>query len=108
MSSLTLKVSERTKSGSTFFEGTVTIPGAKPTKLVKKSDQTTQFSTRSSLLATARNFAKRLGFGGVDTDTPKKSITTKSRTTTKGRTATKSRTKSRTTTTARTSSSKKR
>lgn len=79
MSSLPLKVSERKQDGKTVFEGTVTIPGAKPTKLVKKSDQTTQFGTRSGLLTTARSFAKKLGFDGVDE--PAKSVTTKSRTT---------------------------
>lgn len=85
MSLLQVKVSQKTKDGQSFFEGTVTIPGAKPTKLVKKADQTTQFSNRSGVLTTARSLAKNLGFEGIDAADPsvtakaaKKSVKTKS------------------------------
>ena len=90
MSFLPLKVSEKMKDGKTFFEGTVAISGVKPTKLIKKSDQSTQFANRSGVLTTARNFAKKLGFEGINLNEGKKPIkkamkkkarTTKSRTT---------------------------
>lgn len=61
VTTLNVKVSERTKDGKTYFEGTVALPGAKPTKLVRKSTGTTLFSTRSALTTSARNFAKQFG-----------------------------------------------
>ncbi len=64
---LSVKVSSRTNDqGATFFEGTVSIQGLKPTKLVKKSDGASQFPTKSALTGAARNLAKSLGFSDVE------------------------------------------
>lgn len=46
------------KSGE-GFEGTVYVPGLKPTKMVKK-DQSSVYSTRKSVLAGAKIIASRL------------------------------------------------
>jgi hypothetical protein len=116
MSNLSVKVSQRTKAGKTFFEGTVSIPGVRPTKLAKR-DQTTQFSNRSGVLTAARNFAKKFGFSGVDTGegsqtqrAAKKTVrTTKAkakRRTTEATARGKSKTKAKATTTTRTTRSK--
>lgn len=68
---LSVRVSSRKNDqGSSFFEGTVSIQGLKPTKLVKKSDGSSQFPTKSAVSGAARNLAKSLGFNDVDiTDT---------------------------------------
>jgi hypothetical protein len=64
---LSVKVSSRTNDqGETSFEGTVSIQGLKPTKLVKKSDGASQFPTKSALSGAARNLAKSLGFSDVE------------------------------------------
>lgn len=56
-----VKVTSRTVEGQKVFEGTVTLPGVKPTKLVKKSDQSTRFSTRSAVVSAAKGLARTLG-----------------------------------------------
>lgn len=55
MSNLNLKVSERNGS----YEGTVTIAGLRPTKLVKNDGQTT-YATRSAVTQAASAVAKKL------------------------------------------------
>lgn len=59
---LNVTIKERTKGEETWFEGVVTIPGAQPTKLVRKSDGSYKFSTTSAVRSSARNFAKQFGF----------------------------------------------
>lgn len=49
----------RVRKSGEGFEGTVHVPGLKPTKLVKK-DETSVYSTQKSLVASARNLATRL------------------------------------------------
>ena len=56
---ITVTIKERTKGKETWFEGTVALRGARPTKLVRTSDNSFQFASTSSLRAAARNFAKR-------------------------------------------------
>ena len=72
MSILSVKVTSRKVTNAETFEtaevleGTVTIPGLKASKLVKKSDNTTTFTSRSSLTSAAKNLAKNLGYEGVE------------------------------------------
>lgn len=58
------------------FQGTVTLPGLKPTKLVRKSDKSTEYGTRSAVLASARNVAKKFGFDGIEIQENKTKTTT--------------------------------
>ncbi len=61
MSEVTLKVTNRKRGTTEVYEGTVTISGVRPTKLVRKSDGGTEFNSKSALTATANNFAKSIG-----------------------------------------------
>lgn len=62
---LQVKVSERQEGTQTWYEGTVSICGLKPTKLARKSDGSTRFATRSSITGAARTLATSLGYQGV-------------------------------------------
>ena len=59
---LNVTIKERTKGEDTWFEGVVALPGAQPTKLVRKSDGSYKFGTPSAVRSSARNFAKQFGF----------------------------------------------
>ena len=86
MSALFVKVSTKQVGKTEVFSGTVTIPGLRPTKVARRSDGSTTFSSKSSLFSSARSVAKALGFDGV-TDTTtivKKAAKTKARTCTHG------------------------
>ena len=65
MSFLQVKVSERKTDTGVTYEGTVSIPGLRPTKLARKSDGVIQFSSRSALTAAARTLARSLGFEDI-------------------------------------------
>lgn len=65
-SALPVKISSTNRDGEQKFQATVSIPGVKPTKLVRKSDDSTLFGTRSAAVTSARSLAKRLGFDGVE------------------------------------------
>ncbi len=59
-SSLKVKLSARKdKAGVEFWEGTVTYPGLRG-KLTRRSDDSTQFSTRAAAMQAARNLGKAL------------------------------------------------
>lgn len=59
------------KTGS-GFEGTVYVPGLKPTKLVKKDD-TSIYANRSGVASAAKTVASRLGVTlEVEDDTERK------------------------------------
>lgn len=61
MSNSTVTVKEKRVKGTIVgFEGFVSFPGIKSTKLVRK-DGTTVFSTRSALSASVRSLRKRTG-----------------------------------------------
>lgn len=75
---LQVKVSERQEGDQTWYEGTVSICGLKPTKLARKSDGSTKFATRSSLTGAARTLAASLGYQGVATPEPKRIAAKKS------------------------------
>jgi hypothetical protein len=71
MSSLSVSVkSLATKSDDsstpTLYEGTVTLPGARPFKICRRSDNETKFASRSALSTAARSFAKSVGFTAVE------------------------------------------
>lgn len=76
---LQVKVTSRTSSedGQEFWEGTVSLDGVKPTKLARKSDGNTRFTTRSSVVGAARRFAERYGYSDVDLGESKSVTTTK-------------------------------
>lgn len=84
---VSLKVNSRRLNGVQVWEGTVSIPGTRPTKLVQK-DNSPQFKTRSSVLSAARYLGKRIGATVVETvptttqRAAKKSVTTRNATTT--------------------------
>lgn len=59
---LNVTIKERTKGDETWFEGVVALPGAKPTKLVRKSDGNHKFGSLNGVRTSARNFAKQFGF----------------------------------------------
>lgn len=69
---LQVKVTNRQKGDEQWYEGTVSISGLQPTKLARKSDGCTRFTTRSSLTGAARNLAKSLGFEGVAVEEPRR------------------------------------
>lgn len=74
MSNSTVTVREKKVKGTSIgFEGFVSFPGIKSTKLVRK-DGTTVFSTRSALSASVRSLRKRTGldFEAVIPTTTKK------------------------------------
>lgn len=81
MSELSVVVKEKSKGRDQWFEATVSIEGLRPTKLARKSDGCTRFTTRSAVSGAARRLAVSLGYDGVAKPTVKK--TTKSKTTRK-------------------------
>jgi hypothetical protein len=69
---LEVRISSRSDNGTQIWEGTVTLPGTRPTKLVRRSTNTTQFASRSALLTSARSFAKNVGYSTVSEPVAKK------------------------------------
>lgn len=68
---LSVKVTSRKVEGQDVWEATATLDGAKPTKLTRKADGSTQYSSRSAAQGAAKRFAERYGYtGGVDFGTP--------------------------------------
>jgi hypothetical protein len=63
---LPVKVTSRKSGDEEWYEATVSVPGLKPTKLARKSDGNTHFSSRSAVTGAAKNLAKSLGFEDVD------------------------------------------
>lgn len=63
---LTVKISKKTKGGVESWEGTVALPGVKPTKLTKAKTDDIQFNTRSALTSAAQRLATRYGFSEVE------------------------------------------
>jgi len=63
---LSVKLAARKSGEASWYEGTVSIVGLKPTKLARRSDGSTQFPTKSAVSGAARNLAKSLGFEDVD------------------------------------------
>jgi len=77
---LSVRLSSRKTAEGDVYEGTVSIAGLKPTKLVRRADGSTQFPTRSAVAGSARNLAKSLGFsdvGIVDASAPAQKTATK-------------------------------
>lgn len=72
MSLLKVKISSRSQkssdgtSSTPVYEGTVSVPGLRPTKLVRKSDGSTTFSNRSAVTTAAKTLSRSLGFSDVD------------------------------------------
>lgn len=62
---LTVKITKRTANGAESWEGTVSLPGVAPTKLVKAKTNESKFSTRSALTGAAQRLAERYGFSEV-------------------------------------------
>jgi hypothetical protein len=72
MSNLQVKVkSKKSKDGEEYYEGVVAIPGVRPTKLVRKVDGSTKFSTRSAVNQAAKNLGKNLALDVVFDTTEK-------------------------------------
>ena len=64
--SLPVRITSRNTTSGEIYEGTVTMCGGTPFKLVRKADNTTRFPNRSAVVAAARNFAKVYGFADVN------------------------------------------
>ena len=64
---LGLSIKQKKTATGVTWEGTVSIQGMKPTKLVRSTGQS-EFSSRATLMTSARSLAKRLGFGLVETN----------------------------------------
>ena len=62
---LSVRLSSRKTATENWYEGTVSIAGLKPAKLARRSDGSTQFTTKSAVSGAARNLAKSLGFADV-------------------------------------------
>lgn len=88
MSNLQIKVTEKkakVEGEKPTWEGTVSVPGLKPTKLTRK-DGSTLFSTKATVASAAKKLATSLGFDGVEAVAPvqkaaKKSATKKTKST---------------------------
>ena len=63
---LEVKVTSRKAEGQEWWEATVSLDGAKPTKLTRKSDGSTRYTSRSVVPQAAKRFAERYGYTGVD------------------------------------------
>lgn len=66
MSLLQVRVNARNTGGNQTWEGTVSIPGLKPTKLVRRSDNSTSFATRSAVVNASRTLVRSLNFSDVE------------------------------------------
>lgn len=76
----------RVRKSGTGYEGTVSVPGLKPTKLCKR-DESTVYANTSGVQSAAKALAERLGFAlEVDQTAPK--ATTGTTTTRKAKTKT--------------------
>jgi membrane-bound ClpP family serine protease len=62
---LSVRISVTKRPNGDVYEGTASPVGARPTKLVRKADNSTQFPTRSAVVANARNWAKSHGYNDV-------------------------------------------
>lgn len=70
---LPVRVSIKKSDSVEWYEGTISIEGVKPTKLVRPTDGSVKFPTKSAVSCQAKKFAKSLGFNDVDIqDTTKK------------------------------------
>lgn len=103
---LPVRITTRKITTGEIYEGTVSMCGGRPFKLVRKSDDSTQFPTRSAVVGAARNFAKTYGFADVNFDDAAKAKvaakTTATKTTVTKATATKKAAKKSSVATSRT------
>lgn len=60
MTNLNVKVSKVQRNGEERWTGTIGFPGIRSTKLVRQSDDSAEFSTRSAVISAAKNLAKKL------------------------------------------------
>jgi len=63
---LTVRLTNRKTSEGEYYEATADICGLRPTKLVRRTDNTTRFPTKSSAQGAIRNFAKTYNFTSVN------------------------------------------
>jgi hypothetical protein len=67
---LKVRVVSKSKNNDQWFEGLVSIPGLQETRLVRKSDQSTRYTSQSAVATAARSLAKTLGFESVELEKP--------------------------------------
>lgn len=72
---LTVRLSNRKTPEGEYYEATIEICNLRPTKLVRPTDKTTRFPTRSSVLGAVRNFAKAQYYTSVNIIEPKAATT---------------------------------
>ena len=63
---LTVRLSSHKTADGEYYEATADICGLRPTKIVRRTDNTTRFPTKSSAQGAIRNFAKDYNFTSVN------------------------------------------
>jgi hypothetical protein len=91
---LSVRLSSRKTPEGEYFEGTANICGVRPTKLVRRADNTTQFPTRSAVMGAARNLAKTYGYTDVSFIDPAAAASTSKKAAKKSSTASRAKTAS--------------
>lgn len=86
---LTVRLTSRKTAEGEYYEATADICGLRPTKIVRRSDNTTRFPTKSSAQGAIRNFAKAYNFTSVNIVDPATAATQTKRAAKKSTTATR-------------------
>jgi hypothetical protein len=73
---LRARLTNRIENSVEYYEVAVNIPGVRPTKLVRKSDDSSRFATRSAAVNAARSFSKTFGFSDINLVDGTKTLTT--------------------------------
>ena len=66
MNTLPVRLASRSVEGREMWTITAYLPGARPTTVIRRSDNSTTFGTRSAATTAANNFARSLGFAGIE------------------------------------------
>ena len=97
---LTVRLTSRKTAEGEYYEATADICGVRPTKLVRRTDNTTRFPTKSSAQGAIRNFAKTYNFTSVNIVDPSAVTQTSKKAAKKSTTASRPAAKSNSTTAA--------
>lgn len=72
---LEARVVLRKNGNEEYWEGTVMLDGSQPTKIVRKSDNSTRFTSKTACSGAVRRFADRYGYNSVNfAETPVKAV----------------------------------
>ena len=73
LNALSVKISKRRHDGEEIWEGTLSLQGARPTKLTKSKSQETSFANASAVRKAAERFAAAHNYDGVKFEEPAQS-----------------------------------